>query len=79
MRLHPLTLVLLSLLLICIVPLIGISIGAFAGFIAGAVFPGTVGLVGSAITGGATIPAWQVGAILGFVGGFFKAVLSNNN
>lgn len=53
-------------------PLVGVTIGAFAGWVVGHVFPGTIGIIGSLITGGATIPAWQVGAILGFVGGFFK-------
>lgn len=52
---------------------VGITVGAFAGWVVGQFFPGTVGLVGSAISGGAALPAWQVGAILGFVGGFFKA------
>lgn len=60
---------------IFIAPLIGICVGAFIGWVAGLVFPGTIGLVGSAITGLA-IPGWQVGAILGFVGGFFKGRVS---
>ena len=64
--------------LIFLSPLIGISVGAFAGYVVGQFFPGTVGLVGSAITGGATIPAWQVGAILGFVGGFFKSSVNTS-
>ena len=59
--------------LLLLAPLIGITVGAFAGWIVGLAFPGTVGLVGSAISGGAVMPAWQVGAVLGFVGGFFKA------
>lgn len=53
-------------------PLVGITVGAFAGWVVGHFFPGTVGLVGSAISGGAYMPAWQVGAVLGFVGGFLK-------
>lgn len=65
----------LVVLAILAAPLIGICVGAFAGYIVGLFFPGTVGLVGSAIAGGAIIPAWQVGAILGFVGGFFKTRL----
>lgn len=65
--------------LLLIAPLVGISAGAFAGYVVGQFFPGTVGLVGSALTGGATIPAWQVGAILGFVGGFFKTHVSSSN
>ncbi len=62
----------LVIALILIAPLVGICVGAFAGYIVGLLFPGTVAIVGSAIAGGALIPAWQVGAILGFVGGFFK-------
>lgn len=60
-------------------PLIGICVGAFAGWVVGMFFPGTVGLVGSAISGGAVMPAWQVGAILGFVGGFFKTRVSTSS
>jgi hypothetical protein len=56
-----------------LLPLVGIAVGAFIGWVAGMVFPGTVGLVGTLITSGVTIPAWQVGAILGFVGAFFKS------
>jgi len=56
-----------------VLPLVGVCVGAFAGWVVGLLFPGTVGLVGSAIAGGAVLPSWQVGAILGFVGGFFKA------
>lgn len=63
---------LLAALLIFIAPLVGVCIGAFVGWVVGSFFPGTVGLVGSAISGGAVMPAWQVGAVLGFVGGFFK-------
>lgn len=58
-----------------LIPLVGIGVGAFIGWVAGLVFPGTIGIIASAITGGATMPAWQVGAILGFVGGFFKTRL----
>lgn len=66
-------------LAIFIAPLIGITFGALAGYIVGQFFPGTVGLVGSAISGGAVLPAWQVGAILGFVGGFFKTRIKTSN
>lgn len=55
-----------------LIPLLGIAAGAFTGWVVGFVFPGTVGILASIMTGGATMPAWQVGAILGFVGGFFK-------
>lgn len=68
----------LAAFLILLSPLIGISLGAFAGWVVGFFFPGTIGLVGSAITGGVVIPAWQVGAMLGFVGGFFKSHVSVN-
>lgn len=69
---------LLAALAIFLAPLIGITVGAFAGWVVGLFFPGTVGLVGSAIAGGAYLPAWQVGAILGFVGGFFKTRVSTS-
>lgn len=61
--------IIIALLLL---PLVGIAVGAFVGFVAGMVFPGTVGLVGTLITSGAVMPAWQVGAVLGFIGAFFK-------
>lgn len=66
------------ILAIILAPLVGITVGAFAGFIVGLVFPGTIAIVGTAIAGH-VIPAWQVGAILGLVGGFFKARVTNNN
>lgn len=53
-------------------PLLGIAVGAFAGWVVGLVFPETIGILATIMTGGVTMPAWQVGAILGFVGGFFK-------
>lgn len=53
-------------------PLVGILLGAFAGWVVGLFFPGTLSLIGAAITASTVVPAWQVGAILGFVGGFFK-------
>jgi hypothetical protein len=62
--------------LITFASLVGIGVGALVGAIAGLFFPGTIGLIGSAIAGGATMPAWQVGAVLGFVGAFFKSTFS---
>jgi hypothetical protein len=68
------------LLAFFLMPLIGIAVGAFIGWVVGLVFPGTIGIIGTLLTSGATMPAWQVGAILGFVGGFFKTrVTSTNN
>jgi hypothetical protein len=61
---------------IFVVPLIGITIGAFVGWIAGHFFPGTLGVIATMLSGGATMPAWQVGAVLGFVGSFFKTRVS---
>jgi len=65
-----------AVLALFLLPLVGVVLGVFAGWVVGMFFPGTVGLVGSAISGGAVIPAWQVGAVLGFVGGFFKTHVS---
>lgn len=46
----------LAAALIFIAPLVGICVGAFAGWVVGMFFPGTVGLVGSAISGGGDPP-----------------------
>lgn len=72
---NALSAILLGLIFIFVVPLIGVVVGAFSGWVVGSIFPGTVALIGSAISGGATVPAWQVGAVLGYVGGFFKSTL----
>jgi hypothetical protein len=64
----------LALILLSVVA--GTLFGAVSGAIVGYFFPGTVGLVGSVLTGGAIVPAWQIGAALGFVGGYFRKVVS---
>jgi hypothetical protein len=60
------------LLLVIFAPLIWAVIGAYVGWIVGFLFSETIlsFLAGIGITG---LKMWQVGASLGFIGGFFKA------
>jgi hypothetical protein len=64
------------LLALFIFPLIGVTFGALAGFVVGLVFTDTVQVVGNLISD-TPMPAWQVGAALGFVGSFFKTTAIN--
>jgi len=64
--------------LIFLAPLIGIACGAFGGWVVGHFYPDTLSLI-SAKLFGEPIPAWQLGAALGFVGGFFKASQTNKS
>lgn len=56
-------------------PLVGILSGAFIGWVVGHFFPGTLDVVSTVLTGDA-LPHWQLGAALGFVGGFFRNKVS---
>lgn len=51
-------------------PLLGTLVGAFVGFVVGLFFDGTLALLATAIGIEGAAP-WQLGAILGFVSGFF--------
>ena len=57
--------------LLCVVPMAGFLGGGFSGLVVGWWFPETVG----ALTDWLNIDArpWQVGALLGFVGGYFRS------
>lgn len=63
---------------ICLLPLIGTLIGAFTGWIVGIFWPTTFGAV-LAHFGLSAFAPYQIGAALGFVGGFFKAVQLKND
>lgn len=54
-------------------PLIGTLIGAFTGWIVGVFWPTTFGAV-LAHFGLSAFAPYQIGATLGFIGGFFKAI-----
>lgn len=66
-------LVLLPLLLI-----LGTALGALAGWVVGIFFAETMATVMLAIFG-ATVEVWQLGAFLGFVGGYVRSIQTNNN
>lgn len=67
--------IILVALLVFVTPLIGVVFGAFAGWVVSFFYPATLAKVAVAM-GIAGTPGWQLGAGLGFVGGFFKASLT---
>lgn len=67
----------LAAVLFLIAPLIGIVVGAFAGMVVGWVFDDTMALLAKLI-GAPGTPAWQLGAMLGFVAGFFRSSVSSS-
>lgn len=58
-------------------PLISSTIGAFVGFVVGLVFDDTMMLMAKML-GIPEASSWQLGMILGFVGGFFKSNTSTS-
>lgn len=55
-------------------PLIGVLFGAFSGWIVGLFFgPTILEFVQAFFPSAATLEPWQVGAGLGFIGGFFRS------
>lgn len=56
---------------ICILPVLGTLFGAFAGWVVGWFFEDTILGIASQI-GINDVAMWQVGATLGFAGGFLK-------
>lgn len=58
--------------------LLGTFFGALTGWIVGWFFTDTI-LTGLAAFGVKGLTMWQIGATLGFVGGFFKSVQTNNS
>lgn len=63
--------------LVFFVPLIGAVFGAFSGWIVGLFFDETMATFIQWLEVEAS--PWQIGAVLGFVGGFFKSTLHQNN
>lgn len=59
-------------LLLLLFPIVGTGFGALAGWVVGWFFSETIltFLAGMGITG---LKMWQIGAALGFIGGFFKS------
>lgn len=57
--------------LLTVVPILGAAFGAFAGWVVGWFFDETI--LGIFRQFGITAEMWQLGAFLGFVGGFLRA------
>ncbi|WP_435418855.1 hypothetical protein WAB17_04675 [Parerythrobacter aurantius] len=57
-------------------PLLTLLFGAVAGLIGGLIFPQVFDNLSQLVFGKA-VPAWQIGAMLGFVGGFLRAAVSH--
>ena len=64
--------------LLLVLPLLGALGGAFSGWVVGWFFSETI-LGFLAALGIKGLAMWQIGMSLGFIGGFFKAVQTNNN
>ena len=64
--------------LIFAAPLWGVFLGAFCGWIVGYVFDETFAMW-RVYFGLQQFVPWQIGAMLGFVGGFLKAPQTNNS
>ena len=69
--------VLIFLVALLALPLVGALLGAFAGLVVGVVFSGTFDtwLVYFGLAD--RVAPWQVGAMLGFVGPFFRSISSS--
>jgi len=64
----------IAALLIFVVCLAGTAVGAFAGWIVGFVFDDSLRLLAQAL--GIEAAPYQLGAIFGFIGSFFRSTLS---
>lgn len=58
-------------------PLVGCFVGAFCGWIVGLVFDESMAQLAKAL--GTTAYPYQIGAMLGFVGGFFRSSVSSTS
>ena len=65
------------ILLLFVWPIVAVLGGSFAGWIVGLVFPSTFELSLARFSLDSFQP-WQIGAILGFIGGFLKTSVSKN-
>lgn len=59
-------------------PIVSVLIGAFTGWVVGFAFPNTLDIVSQTITH-QVLPHWQLGAGLGFVGGFFRTTVKTKD
>ena len=60
-------------LVLMFLPLVGVLLGAFSGWVVGTFWPSTLAIGMNAVGMGAMAP-YQFGAFFGFIGGFFKAI-----
>lgn len=67
--------IIVAILVLMLMPLIGVTVGAFCGWVVGTFWPSTM-LQGMTALGMGAMAPYQFGAFLGFSGGFFKAVLT---
>lgn len=58
--------------LIFFMPVIGVLLGAFSGWAVGVFFTETIMTTLSGFGFSASVSMWQLGATLGFIGGFFR-------
>jgi hypothetical protein len=65
--------IILTLMAFMILPLVGVVMGAFCGWVVGTFWPSTM-LQGMTALGMGAMAPYQFGAFLGFSGGFFKTV-----
>ena len=66
--------VILMALAIFITPLMGTLAGAFSGWVGGLFFEGTIRETLGGVGVNPTTEMWQIGATLGFLGGFVRVV-----
>ncbi|RJY09338.1 hypothetical protein [Aurantiacibacter aquimixticola] len=59
-------------LLAALLALVLMVMGAAAGWLAGLVFPQVFANLSDMLFG-KEVPAWQIGAMFGFIGGFFRS------
>lgn len=73
--------VIIALVLIAVVllvaPLLGACVGAFTGWVVGAVFSDSMMHLQKLL--GTQAEAYQIGAMLGFIGGFFRSSSSSTS
>lgn len=66
--------------LIFAAPILGVLFGAFSGWVVSLFFNDSLmGVLTSVVPALKDYALWQIGATLGFVGGFFKTTVSQKN
>lgn len=74
------TYVLFVLVLALVAPVLGVLFGAFAGWLVGLVFEQTIiGFLSRVGVNTDGLTMWQVGAALGFIGGYLKTTVAQKS